>query len=65
MLPPAVRPPVPQPEPPALPPCPCCGGPVEPLRGQFRCSRCAFMLCLECDGAMTSDVGHSADCHYT
>jgi len=36
------------------PPCPCCGAPVVPLRGQCRCSRCSFTLCEECDSGAAS-----------
>jgi hypothetical protein len=31
------------------PPCPVCGGPLIPLRGQYRCSRCLFSLCVGCE----------------
>jgi hypothetical protein len=34
--------------------CPACGAALIPLRGQWRCSRCYFMLCVGCEPA----VGH-------
>ncbi len=32
------------------PVCPLCNGTLTPLRGQFRCARCCFILCDGCDG---------------
>ena len=29
--------------------CPVCGGVLVPLRGQWRCSRCQFSLCVGCE----------------
>lgn len=29
--------------------CPVCGATLIPLRGQWRCSRCYFMLCVGCE----------------
>lgn len=29
--------------------CPACGAALVPLRGQWRCSRCYFMLCAGCE----------------
>jgi len=34
--------------------CPACGAALIPLRGQWRCSRCYFMLCVGCEPV----VGH-------
>jgi hypothetical protein len=31
--------------------CPACGAAMIPLRGQWRCSRCYFMLCHGCEPA--------------
>jgi hypothetical protein len=33
----------------AAPICPMCGGGLVPLRGQWRCSRCYFTLCVGCE----------------
>lgn len=30
-------------------PCPVCGGILLPTRGQMRCRRCTFTLCLSCE----------------
>ena len=32
--------------------CPACGARLVPLRGQWRCSRCYFMLCAGCEPVM-------------
>lgn len=32
------------------PTCPLCNGVLIPLRESYRCSRCQFMLCKECEG---------------
>jgi hypothetical protein len=29
--------------------CPLCNGPLVPLRGDYRCSRCLFHLCVGCE----------------
>jgi hypothetical protein len=29
--------------------CPVCSGPVVELRGQYRCTRCYFTLCVGCE----------------
>jgi hypothetical protein len=39
------------------PPCPVCEGPLIPLRGVFRCSRCYFSLCLGCEAGETLNPG--------
>jgi hypothetical protein len=31
--------------------CPACNGPLVELRGQYRCSRCYFTLCVGCEPA--------------
>jgi hypothetical protein len=38
------------------PSCPVCGGVLLPLRGTCRCTRCAFSLCVGCDGTDLSDL---------
>jgi hypothetical protein len=30
--------------------CPVCNGPLIPLRGNYRCARCFFSLCVGCEG---------------
>lgn len=30
-------------------PCPVCGGGLVPLRGSWRCGRCAFVVCVGCE----------------
>jgi hypothetical protein len=30
--------------------CPLCGGPTHETRGEWRCQRCCFVICLECGG---------------
>jgi hypothetical protein len=37
--------------PPLTPLCPLCGGQVDELRGQLRCTRCAFTFCDGCCGS--------------
>jgi hypothetical protein len=32
------------------PSCPVCGGALVPLRGAFRCVRCSFTICEDCEG---------------
>ena len=40
-----------EPQPPERPPaCPQCNGRVVPLRDCYRCLRCAYSMCLECEG---------------
>jgi hypothetical protein len=29
--------------------CPVCSGPLVPLRGNYRCGRCFFSLCVGCE----------------
>jgi len=29
--------------------CPCCAGPLVPLRGSFRCGRCHYTFCIGCE----------------
>ena len=31
------------------PHCPACSGPLIELRGQYRCTRCYFTLCVGCE----------------
>src|SRR5262245_7101907 len=35
---------------PPRPPSPACGGVLQPQRGLWRCCRCAFALCEDCEG---------------
>ena len=55
-------------EPPAaLPSCPRCGGKVVRLRDQWRCRRCAFALCEECNGepeTLIDPIGNGANGEY-
>jgi hypothetical protein len=43
------------------PQCPMCGGVLVPLRGQWRCSRCYFMLCAGCEPGLGHDGSGSGD----
>lgn len=47
--------PDPQADAPRPPGCPVCGGVVIELRGQVRCTRCHFSMCLGCDGGGAPD----------
>jgi hypothetical protein len=42
-----------------LPCCPVCSGSLVPLHNSYRCSRCAYYLCVGCEqietGAGTDD----------
>jgi len=29
--------------------CPVCSGPLVPLRGTYRCTRCCYSLCVGCE----------------
>ena len=29
--------------------CPCCAGPLIPLRGSLRCGRCHYTFCVGCE----------------
>jgi hypothetical protein len=29
--------------------CPVCSGPLVPMRGNYRCCRCFFSLCVGCE----------------
>jgi hypothetical protein len=40
--------------------CPVCHGQLLYLRGQFRCSRCYFSLCLDCDSGSALNVADAA-----
>ena len=36
----------------AQPPCcPVCSGPLVELRGQFRCTRCFYTMCVGCESS--------------
>jgi hypothetical protein len=37
--------------------CPVCGGGLVPLRGQWRCSRCFFALCVGCEVVLGTEPG--------
>jgi hypothetical protein len=43
------------------PPCPMCGGGLVPLRGQWRCSRCYFALCIGCEPVLGHEGGDTGD----
>jgi hypothetical protein len=32
--------------------CPVCGGDLIATRSEWRCMRCAFVLCEDCDGGV-------------
>jgi hypothetical protein len=36
---------------PVTPCCPVCNGQLIELRGQYRCTRCYFTLCVGCESA--------------
>ena len=38
------------------PSCPCCAGPLIVLRGMFRCARCQYTLCMDCEGADAEEL---------
>jgi hypothetical protein len=37
------------------PPCPACGGALLLLRGFWRCPRCQYRICEECEGGSATD----------
>ena len=43
------------------PPCPVCGGPLVPLRGEYRCSRCRFSLCVGCEAEGVPAAAEASD----
>jgi len=40
---------------PALPVCPACGANMVELRSFWRCDRCSFTICEECDSKNGED----------
>jgi hypothetical protein len=38
-----------------VPRCPACGGLLLPLRGFWRCARCQYRLCEECEATPADD----------
>jgi hypothetical protein len=42
---------------PRVPSCPCCGGPLILLRGFWRCPRCQYRICEDCDGDPGTEPG--------
>ena len=40
----------------APPPCPVCSGPLIVLGRTWRCSRCHFAICDECEGISTDEA---------
>ena len=44
------------------PSCPVCSGPFVELRGQYRCTRCFYTLCVGCEpSGVTEYCGIAAD----
>jgi hypothetical protein len=43
-------------EPLRLPRCPLCSGALVPLHNAYRCSRCAYHLCIGCEQIETSST---------
>jgi hypothetical protein len=43
--------PIQEPAPSRQPCCPACSGALVELRGQYRCTRCYFTLCVGCEAA--------------
>jgi hypothetical protein len=37
--------------------CPVCNGSLILLRGDYRCSRCHFTLCVGCEGGYLENAG--------
>lgn len=43
------------------PQCPVCGGTLVPLRGFWRCTRCAYLLCVGCEAGHATGSADSDD----